>query len=426
MIDRAPVETIVAQHVEDLAVLHRVRAILVNAGHVALRHLARFDERVAAHQDGCLVAGTAGALILRARLAEPSASELFAVAVVALESGDHSAFVHGLHLAAAADDTVTGLTSSLGWVSPARLTGVVQGLLTSDTPLHRRLGLAACRLHGVDPGAPLLAGLKDRNPMVRAEALRTAGTIGRRDLTSTIATLEDDDPDCQFWAAWSAVILGDRMAALDTLTRLGLAPGPHRARAFRLALQVKSAEAAHATLQTFAKEPDHLRLIQGSGIVGGPTYVPWLIRHMAADKTARVAGEAFTLITGTDLALMDLERRPPADFESGPNDNPDESNVDMDSDDRLPWPDPARIEKWWAANSTRFQAGTRSFMGRPVTREHCVDVLKNGYQRQRILAAHYLCLLEPGTPLFNTSAPAWRQQRLLAALPASSGGSQNG
>jgi hypothetical protein len=55
-------------------------------------------------------------------------------------------------------------------------------------------------------------------------------------------------------------------------------------------------------------------------------------------------------------------------------------------------------------------------MGAPVTREHCVHVLKTGYQRQRILAAHYLCLLEPGTPLFNTSAPAWRQQKLLARL----------
>ena len=88
----------------------------------------------------------------------------------------------------------------------------------------------------------------------------------------------------------------------------------------------------------------------------------------------------------------------------------------MDPDDGLPWPDVQKIEAWWHANGTHFQKGTRYFMGQPVTREHCIDVLKNGYQRQRILAAHYLCLLEPGTPLFNTSAPAWRQQRLLAAM----------
>jgi len=56
-------------------------------------------------------------------------------------------------------------------------------------------------------------------------------------------------------------------------------------------------------------------------------------------------------------------------------------------------------------------------MGQPVTREHGIDVLTNGYQRQRILAAHYLCLLDPGTPPFNTSARAWRQQRLLARMP---------
>ena len=53
-------------------------------------------------------------------------------------------------------------------------------------------------------------------------------------------------------------------------------------------------------------------------------------------------------------------------------------------------------------------------MGDPVTRARCIDVLKSGYQRQRILAANHLRLLDPGTPLFNTSAPAWRQQRLLA------------
>jgi hypothetical protein len=49
-------------------------------------------------------------------------------------------------------------------------------------------------------------------------------------------------------------------------------------------------------------------------------------------------------------------------------------------------------------------------------REHCIDVLKNGYHRLRTLATHGFSLLEPGTPHFNTSAPAWRQRRLLAAV----------
>jgi len=129
-----------------------------------------------------------------------------------------------------------------------------------------------------------------------------------------------------------------------------------------------------------------------------------------------VAGEAFSLIAGADLARLGLDRKPPKTFESGPNDDPDDPNVAMDPDEGLPWPDVERVDQWWEAQSSRFPKGIRYFMGVPVTREHCIAVLQNGYQRQRILAAQYLCLLEPGTPLFDTSAPAWRQQRLLAKM----------
>jgi uncharacterized protein (TIGR02270 family) len=99
--------------------------------------------------------------------------------------------------------------------------------------------------------------------------------------------------------------------------------------------------------------------------------------------------------------------------ELGPTDNPEDEEVGMDPDDSLPWPDPEKIQKWWDKHHNDFQPGVRYFMGKPPTWEHCLDVLKNGYQRQRIAAAEYLCLLRPGTPLFNTSAPAWRQKRWL-------------
>jgi hypothetical protein len=41
-------------------------------------------------------------------------------------------------------------------------------------------------------------------------------------------------------------------------------------------------------------------------------------------------------------------------------------------------------------------------------------MLCEGMHRQRIVAARHLVLLQPGARLFNTAAPAWRQQRLLA------------
>lgn len=38
-------------------------------------------------------------------------------------------------------------------------------------------------------------------------------------------------------------------------------------------------------------------------------------------------------------------------------------------------------------------------MGEPVSREHCSRVLKASFRRQRIAAAPYFCLLQPGTPM---------------------------
>ena len=414
---RAVVTPVLDQHVADVEILWSTRCRLAESGHVDLARLKRFDDRIAAHTDGCVIAGAEGLRRVSEALAEPDESQAFSVSVTALEAADRQAVDRCMAVAETIAPAAVGLISALGWVERDRLSGIGKQLLESTSPFRRRLGLAACRLHGVDPGPALLAGLKDEDPQVRAEALRSAGTLGRHQLVSAIAAAQDDDPMCQFWAAWSAVVLGDRHRALDALARLGFADSPHRARAFRHALQAMAPADAHKALQQFGGKPDQVRwLIQGSGINGDPTYVPWLIKHMSDDKTARLAGEAFSLITGTDLALLDLERKPPENVEAGPNDNPDDENVEMDPDEGLPWPDAQRITAWWEKNGSRFQPGARYFMGAPVTREHCIQVLKDGYQRQRILAAHYLCLLQPGTPLFNTSAPAWRQQKLLAQM----------
>jgi uncharacterized protein (TIGR02270 family) len=236
-------------------------------------------------------------------------------------------------------------------------------------------------------------------------------------LQACVESIGDEDPTARFWASWAAVLLGDRGAALHELVRMAEDGGPHSTRALALALQATTATDAHRVLQRLAVDPTHRRqLVVGSGLGGNPGYVPWLMQQMRNPETARAAGEAFTLITGADLEVLRLSQSRPDGFEAGPNDNPNDLNVDVDPDEGLLWPDVAKVEQWWNANSSRFEPGTRYFMGRPVTREHCIEVLKNGYQRQRILAAHYLCLLNPGTPLFNTSAPAWRQQRLLAEM----------
>ena len=398
--------------------LAATRMDLIDGPYATLARLDRFDRRLTAHLQGLRLSGDEGRAMCEAALETPFPGVMFPLVVLALEDRDDALLARLFALTQALPQTTAGLLSGFGWVERSRLQGTVARLLRDREEFNRMIGVAACTMHGVDPGIGTGRLLQDAAPLVRARAFRATGELGLANLLGSCTDgIKDPDEHCRLWAAWSAVLLGDRGAAHDVMALHAFRPGPHRERAFRLALQAMPLEATHAALRRLAADEDNLRwVIQGSGIAGDPAYVPWLIKQMDDVKLARVAAEAFTFISGLDLGDEALDRPAPEGFEAGPTDDPDDPDVDTDPDDGLTWPDAGEIFGWWEKNGKRFQPGTRYFMGAPVSRAHCIDVLKNGYQRQRILAAHYLCLLDPGTPLFNTSAPAWRQQKLLAQM----------
>ena len=73
-----------------------------------------------------------------------------------------------------------------------------------------------------------MLALQDPDPQVRACGLRAAGVCGQLALRSSCTrSLSDDDAGCRYLAARSAIRLGDRGAALDSL-RNGLV-GPEAA-----------------------------------------------------------------------------------------------------------------------------------------------------------------------------------------------------
>jgi uncharacterized protein (TIGR02270 family) len=412
------ISEVVGQHVEEAAILCNMRSAVVTAPHVKLHHLRRLDDRLLAHLDGIAVAGDSGGRFCEAALERPGSGEVFTAAVRAIEDDNLPRQDRLFALAEALPEAQAGLISAFGWVSGRHLEGRIKDLLSSGRAFRQQVGIAACVMHHVAGGSALEIAIGDSDSRLRARGLRAAGEGARRDLVSACTKgLTDHDAACRFWAAWSAVVLGERHRAIDVLTTFGTGPGPFRERAMQLILMVMEPTDSHALLKTVARDTNNLRwLIQGSGVAGDPVFVPWLINHMEDPKTARLAGEAFSLISGVDLAAANLERGPLEDGQSHPNDDPNDSDVSMDPDDGLPWPDPAKIQAWWNAHRIGFRDGVRHFMGAPVTPERCIHVLKEGYQRQRLAAALYRSLRQPDTPLFNFRAPAWRQQRWLASI----------
>jgi uncharacterized protein (TIGR02270 family) len=407
---------IASEHAREAMMLHDARDRLTSVGDAGLEGLTRLDRRIDAHLDGLVVARLSVREVYALLAHDFTRGEAFVLTALALRTHDIASLENLLPLARHSLALREGVLAGFGWTPRDSLRGVMVPLKRSSDPYRRMVAVAACAMHRVDPG--IASYVQDEDTGVRARAFRAAGELGERELLSLCArSATHEDPACQFWAAWSAVLLGDREGALHRLQVLSFPDGPHSARALQLALQATTVQQGHTLLQSRAGDPNTLRhIIKGAGFIGDPKYVPWLIDHMMTEKLARVAGEAFTTITGLDLGRPPFERTRPERFESGPSEDPRDGNVVLDEDDSLVWPDQASVQAWWGQNETRFPIGVRHFMGAALSRDHCINVLKNGYQRQRIAAAYYLCLLNPGTPLFEWRAPAWRQQRELATL----------
>ena len=135
---------------------------------------------------------------------------------------------------------------------------------------------------------------------------------------------------------------------------------------------------------------------------------------MEVPEQARLAGEAFSINTGVDLDDAQLKRERPEGFASGPTDDAEDEVVAMDPNQDLSWPDLQRGRKWWDATGCRFVTKQRYLAGDAVSAEHCQRLLRDGRQGLRQAAAFELALMDPDTPLFETRAPAFRQQRQLA------------
>jgi len=410
--------SIITQHAEEAAFLWLLRDLAVHAPHYRLGDLVRHDDRVEAHIDGLRVAGDKGWELCVAQLAHEEPGEVFAAGVMALESKNVKRLERVLAVAEAVPETTRGFISALGWVTPQVLRGTGKMFLNGGTPFVRRLGIAACAVHRADPGEALAASLDDDDAALRARALRAAGELGRADLLPALrARLEGEnegDPACSFWAAWSAVLLGERGRALERLRVEIVSGSPYAGRALQLVPRVLDRATAGAWMKGLVADPKWLRpVIQAAGAHGDPHYAPWLIKQMSMPDAARVAGEAFAMICGVDIAYQDLEGEEPEGFEAGPTENPEDEDVALDPDEDLPWPDPEKIHAWWDANKGRFNPGTRYLVGAPVSAERCREVLSTGFQRQRNAAALELALTAPGEKLFETRAPGVRQRQLL-------------
>ena len=401
----AVIPQVASQHAEEAAFLWLLRDNAVTEAHYDLTHLSDLEERLEAHLDGLRISQQTGWNMALENLQQfPESGEMFTAATLAFESSSPEKLQTLYDIAEANPETERGLISALGWVNSKHLSGKVNGLLDSANPFWRRIGIAACAIHRVNPGKYLNNALQDEDEQLCCRALKAVGELGLTNKQEALSQyFSTDNADKRFWAAWATVLTGNRDTAPDILQTFLTTPGQQAFQAAQLVFRVNTLENSQYLLGNLAKQPEHLRLaIQGTGISGDSRYISWLIQHMETPELARVAGEAFTLITGVDLAWNDLETDQPEGFEAGPTESAEDDDVDLDPDENLPWPHPVLIQQWWQQHQGEFPVGQRYLMGQIISEQQCNEVLKTGMQRQRMAAAFELALMGTERALFET------------------------
>ncbi len=406
------IKGIIAEFADEASFLWHLRTKAAVAPHLMLDDLVILDGRIEANLDGLRVAGEAGWETCERFLGSELPEDYFALSVLAFEKGDQTRIQAVLDAADKDIDKARVLISALGWIPFEGAETCINHCLVSESPFRRYIGIAASAVHRHDPGRHLDKSVQDTSTLLIARGLRAYGELGleiRNSKAALRVDLADEDDSIRFSAAWSATLSGDA-EAVEVLKSFVVPDSPYREMALNTLLRRMKQPSALSFQDHLKLSHDTLRLaVMGAGIIGDPVLVPWLLEQMKTPELARIAGEAFTMITGADINREELRGMRPEAFAAGPNDDPNDCNVAMDADEYLPWPDPELISKWWDKNEGRSVSATRHLIGHPISAEHLRHVLINGRQRQRAAAALELAILEPGRPLFEVRAPGSRQ-----------------
>lgn len=389
------------------------RSLATEQPHITLADILALEQRIAASLNGLMTSAELGWESCEAAMALGEPGEQFTATVVALRSHDVRHIQAVVESGLKSEQVTTGLISAFGWLGSDIISPWIVKFLNGKDLNHKYLGIAACSVRRADPGEKLNEILKREDcrqhiPLY-TRALRLVGELRRLDLMTALhAAAVSPEPSIAFWANWSLILLGQH-AAIKPLQPLVCNRGPHQARALQMAFRVLPIGSAQEWISAMSQDPVNVRtVITATGVLGDPHAVNWLIGKMTDPLLARLAGEAFTNITGVDLVKYRLHQEPRVDQ---PPVSPDESiGAPLhQEDENLPLPDVDKVAALWRHHGSNFMVGRRYFLGKPITPEWLKSWITEGTMRQRHAAALELALIDPNSRLANTRAKVFNE-----------------
>jgi uncharacterized protein (TIGR02270 family) len=414
---RQPVSwDVMREHLAEAAFLwgHWERA-LVSPRYTLAEVAAGPEERLRAHIDGLVVGGAEVAERLLVPALVPvndEAEPVFAAAAALLAGGDPERTANLIGATRTADAAALSAIGRAFALHPSReTTAALLAAAEADAglpPAAEAIVLDACRRTAVDPGAVLDRAMRGEDASAKAVALEIARRAGR--FTPELLG---------YFLKRRHRVAGE--AALHSARRAGLAPawnvaleraeGPEPSRDDLVCLAVAGEPERLELLFTLAGIAQHRRdALWALGYAGRVRGAEICLDLMADESCARLAGDAFSAITGLALAGELVATG------AGEDEDEDEAEAEEDDEDGgLPRPARAAVARWWSEQRSRFTVDTRYMAGTPATVERAIEVLASGPMHRRPALALELCARTAGEVDVDVADWAHRQQRALAA-----------
>jgi len=401
---------ITEQHVDNAAFLWLLRSRAVT--HPQQTHITinKLEHRINNHLKGLTITPEVAWALSQQAAEFQEGGEAFTLTMLAFDSADTHKINTALDLGMENPATFKGLLSALGWLPSDKVDPWLKPWLESQNPVHRHLSIATCSIRRINPHEHLTALFDDEPSRAHlplyCRMLRLVGELKRQDLAPVLAQAQrHEDPTVVFWACWSARLLGNHQASQELAPYL-LQTGPQQTAAIEITFRQQHNNLAWQWLNTLASTPGQTRpTIKALAVLGDPHGMDWLLTQMKVPEHTKIAGEAFSTITGIDLEqaqLIDKQARNLDDIIEEEEKAVDEPAFDEDLN--LPMPHAEKISRHWQQLRPQFTAGQRYFLGQPITSHLLKHTFLYGRARHRLAAALELALLTPGHVYPNAKA----------------------
>ncbi|WP_191263941.1 TIGR02270 family protein [Comamonas sp. JC664] len=400
------------EHFSEAAFLYSQWERALRGAHYNLEETARLEGRLLAHLDGLVLGGESTTeALLRSALEGNEPAEVFCAVFASVAESPHVALEAVLALMPAASPGVqASLRRALELSGCRGLEAALVPLLKSSEVSVQTLALEVLAFRGAVPREAALELLGHSDDRVVVAAMRGLGAlgkdIGRRDLPRL---LTDNRANVRLAAIEHGLMAGVR-AAWDACGQEAKGDGDCAAAARMLQAIFGDDKVVERLVDLSADNGIREGALWALGFTGRGAAAEACLELMGqAPSVARLAGEAFSAITG--LMLKDAFSKEIEEEESLPPLEEDDLDADLTPRhvDGLPVPARDAVADWWLRVRQDYSRSERYLGGTVFSGSALLNALAKGPMRRRHVHAQELALRTQGTHVVQTLAFTGRQ-----------------